>query len=103
MPRPSSIAPPASRLIRTSARSRRSSILISLPCKASRPPLLPIERRKDGTMFRTLQNTASLQLTLVPDGPILVRAQSVGIDPGLADMEFQRTRRDGQSTVFLAG
>lgn len=54
-------------------------------------------------MFRTLQNTASFQLTLVPDGPILVRAQSVGIDPGLADMEFQRTRRDGKSTVFLAG
>lgn len=54
-------------------------------------------------MFRTLQNTASLELTLVPDGPILVRAQSVGIDPGLADMEFQRTRHNGKSTVFLAG
>jgi CRISPR-associated RAMP protein (TIGR02581 family) len=54
-------------------------------------------------MFRTLQNTAKLQLTLVPDGPIVVRAQSVGIDPGVADMEFQRTRRNGRSTVFLAG
>lgn len=54
-------------------------------------------------MFRTLQNTAKLQFTLVPDGPIIVRAQSVGIDPGPADMEFQRTRRNGKSTVFLAG
>lgn len=54
-------------------------------------------------MFRTLQNTAKIQLTLVPDGPIVVRAQSVGLDPGPADMEFQRTRRNGESTVFLAG
>ncbi|HKV08317.1 MAG TPA: RAMP superfamily CRISPR-associated protein [Thermoanaerobaculia bacterium] len=54
-------------------------------------------------MFRTLQNTASLDFTLVPDGPIVIRAQTVGIDPGVADMEFQRTHRNGQSTVFLAG
>jgi CRISPR/Cas system CSM-associated protein Csm3 (group 7 of RAMP superfamily) len=54
-------------------------------------------------MFRTLQNTVSIDVTLVPDGPILVRAQSVGIDPGPADMEFQRTHRNGKPTVFLAG
>jgi CRISPR-associated protein Csm3 len=54
-------------------------------------------------MFRTLQNIVSIDVNLVPDGPILVRAQSVGIDPGPADMEFQRTHRDGKSTVFLAG
>ncbi|HSS76812.1 MAG TPA: RAMP superfamily CRISPR-associated protein [Thermoanaerobaculia bacterium] len=54
-------------------------------------------------MFRTLQNTAKLQFNLIPDGPIVVRAQSVGIDPGPADMEFQRTHKDGESTVFLAG
>ncbi|MDP9119880.1 MAG: RAMP superfamily CRISPR-associated protein [Acidobacteriota bacterium] len=54
-------------------------------------------------MFRTLQNLANIQITLRPDGPLLVRAQSVGIDPGPADMEFQRTHRDGKPTVFLAG
>jgi CRISPR/Cas system CSM-associated protein Csm3 (group 7 of RAMP superfamily) len=54
-------------------------------------------------MFRTLQNTVTVDVTLVPDGPILVRAQSVGIDPGPADMEFQRTHRNGKPTVFLAG
>jgi CRISPR-associated RAMP protein (TIGR02581 family) len=54
-------------------------------------------------MFRTLQNTVSIDVTLVPDGPIIVRAQSVGLDPGPADMEFQRTRRNGRPTVFLAG
>ncbi|HEY6322431.1 MAG TPA: RAMP superfamily CRISPR-associated protein, partial [Thermoanaerobaculia bacterium] len=54
-------------------------------------------------MFKTLQNLAQIQARVRPDGPLLVRAQSVGIDPGVADMEFQRTRRDGESTVFLAG
>ncbi len=54
-------------------------------------------------MFRTLQNLATVRAVLRPDGPLLVRAQSVGIDPGVADMEFQRTHRDGRSTVFLAG
>jgi CRISPR-associated RAMP protein (TIGR02581 family) len=54
-------------------------------------------------MFKTLQNLADLRVTLRPDGPLLVRAQSVGIDPGPADMEFQRTRRAGRSTVYLAG
>lgn len=54
-------------------------------------------------MFQTFQNSAEIVFTLVPDGPILVRAQSVGIDPGVADMEFQRTCREGRPTVFLAG
>jgi CRISPR-associated protein Csm3 len=54
-------------------------------------------------MFETLQNTVQIGFTLVPDGPILVRAQTVGLDPGVADMEFQRTHRNGRSTVFLAG
>src|SRR4051812_21926116 len=54
-------------------------------------------------MFQTLQNTIRISFTLEPDGPILVRAQTVGLDPGVADMEFQRTHRNGRSTVFLAG
>lgn len=54
-------------------------------------------------MFQTMQNTAKIAVTLVPDGPLMVRAQSVGIDPGIADMAFHRTHRNGQSTVFLAG
>ena len=54
-------------------------------------------------MFKTLQNGFKLELSIVPDGPILVRAQTAGIDPAPADMEFQRTHRNGRSTVFLAG
>jgi CRISPR-associated protein Csm3 len=54
-------------------------------------------------MFDTFQNAATLRFTLVPDGPVLVRAQSVGLDPGAAEMEFHRSRKDGRPTVFLAG
>lgn len=54
-------------------------------------------------MFQTLQNTMHVKFNLIPDGPVLVRAQTVGLDPGVADMEFQRTHREGRSTVFLAG
>ena len=54
-------------------------------------------------MFQDLQNSVTIECTFVPDGPILVRAQTPGIDPAPADMEFQRTRRNGRSTVFLSG
>ncbi|HRC86205.1 MAG TPA: RAMP superfamily CRISPR-associated protein [Thermoanaerobaculia bacterium] len=54
-------------------------------------------------MFNTWQNSALLSFRLVPDGPILVRAQQVGVDPGAADILFHRTRHQGRSTVFLAG
>ncbi|HBL25934.1 MAG TPA: CRISPR-associated protein, partial [Acidobacteria bacterium] len=54
-------------------------------------------------MFQTLQNTVKIEFRIIPDGPLLVRAQAVGLDPGVADMEFQRTHRNGRSTVFLAG
>lgn len=54
-------------------------------------------------MFETLENAATLRFRLRPNGPILVRAQTVGIDPAAADMEFQRTKVAGQPTVFLAG
>jgi CRISPR-associated RAMP protein (TIGR02581 family) len=54
-------------------------------------------------MFATLQNIAQINFSLVPDGPILVRAQTSGLDPGVAEQEFQRTVRQGRPTVFLAG
>lgn len=54
-------------------------------------------------MFATLQNMVQIDFSLVPDGPILVRAQTTGLDPGVAEQEFQRTTRNGRPTVFLAG
>lgn len=54
-------------------------------------------------MFTTWQNAVDIGFTLLPDGPILVRSQSVGLDPSIAEMTFQRTHRNGKATVFLAG
>jgi len=45
-----------------------------------------------------------LELTLTPDGPILIKAgESGGADPTLPDMEFVRTGRGGVSQVYLPG
>lgn len=45
-----------------------------------------------------------LELTIAPDGPILIKAgESGGADPTLPDMEFVRTRRGGVSQVYLPG
>ncbi|GAB4442409.1 MAG: hypothetical protein OHK0015_40970 [Chloroflexi bacterium OHK40] len=45
-----------------------------------------------------------LELTITPDGPILIKAgESGGADPTLPDMEFVRTRRGGVSQVYLPG
>lgn len=54
-------------------------------------------------MFSTFQNAAEISFRLVPDGPLMIRAQSVGLDPGLADMELVRTTHGGQRTVYLPG
>ncbi len=54
-------------------------------------------------MFGDFQNSVQIEFNLAPDGPILVRSQMAGIEPGIADVEFQRTHRQGQDTVFLAG
>lgn len=54
-------------------------------------------------MFQTLQNHVDLDFRLEPDGPVLVRSGVGTLDPAVAEMEFQRTHRDGRPTVFLAG
>ena len=54
-------------------------------------------------MFNTLTNSARIDFTLVPAGPLLVRASTSGLDPALADQEFQRTWHQGRSTVYLPG
>ncbi len=45
-----------------------------------------------------------IELTITPDGPILIKAgESGGADPTRPDMEFVRTRRGGVSQVYLPG
>lgn len=46
----------------------------------------------------------TLQFTIRPDGPILIKAgESGGADPVLPDMEFVRTYRNGKRQVYLPG
>ncbi len=54
-------------------------------------------------MFDQFQNSVKISMTLVPDGPLLLRSQNSGLDPAIADIEFMRTTRNGQSTVYLPG
>jgi CRISPR-associated RAMP protein (TIGR02581 family) len=54
-------------------------------------------------MHKRLINEAVLELTIEPVGPILVKAGETGADPTRPDMEFVRTWKDGEETVFLPG
>src|SRR5262245_3637344 len=46
----------------------------------------------------------TLQMTIRPDGPVLVKAgESGGGDPTLPDMEFVRTFRGGAPQVYIPG
>ncbi len=54
-------------------------------------------------MHKRLLNEATLDFTIVPEGPILVKAGETGADPTRPDMEFVRTWRDGKQVVYLPG
>lgn len=54
-------------------------------------------------MHKRLLNEAVLDFTIVPEGPILVKAGETGADPTRPDMEFVRTWRDGKQVVYLPG
>jgi CRISPR-associated RAMP protein (TIGR02581 family) len=54
-------------------------------------------------MHKRLLNEATLDFTIVPRGPILVKAGETGADPTRPDMEFVRTWKDGEQVVYLPG
>jgi len=54
-------------------------------------------------MHKQLLNEATLDFTIVPEGPILVKAGETGADPTRPDMEFVRTWRNGEQVVYLPG
>jgi CRISPR/Cas system CSM-associated protein Csm3 (group 7 of RAMP superfamily) len=46
----------------------------------------------------------TLNLTIQPDGPLLIKAgETGGADPTLPDMEFVRTDRNGEEQVYIPG
>lgn len=54
-------------------------------------------------MHKRLLNEAIIELTIEPDGPILIKAGATGADPTRPDMEFVRTWHNGRRTVYLPG
>lgn len=54
-------------------------------------------------MHRRLVNELTLELVLSPRGPLLVRAAETGLDPTRAELEFVRSPRGGEETVYLPG
>jgi CRISPR-associated RAMP protein (TIGR02581 family) len=54
-------------------------------------------------MHKRLLNEATLDFTIRPEGPILIKAGDTGADPTRPDMEFVRTWKDGERVVYLPG
>lgn len=54
-------------------------------------------------MHKRALNELVFDLTLRPEGPILIKAGETGADPIQPDMSFVRTRRGGRDTIYLPG
>ncbi|MGE5655204.1 MAG: RAMP superfamily CRISPR-associated protein [Actinomycetota bacterium] len=54
-------------------------------------------------MHKRFVNHCTIALTLVPDGPILIKSGKEGADPTKPDMEFVETYHDQGRTIYLPG
>lgn len=54
-------------------------------------------------MHKRFVNHCTIALTLVPDGPILIKSGKEGADPTKPDMEFVETYHAGGRTIYLPG
>jgi len=54
-------------------------------------------------MHKQLVNQCTIHLSLIPQGPILIKSGRQGADPTKADMEFVETYRQGEKTIYLPG
>jgi CRISPR/Cas system CSM-associated protein Csm3 (group 7 of RAMP superfamily) len=54
-------------------------------------------------MHKRLVNHCTIEFSLIPDGPILVKSGQEGADPTKPDMEFVETYRAGGRTIYLPG
>jgi CRISPR/Cas system CSM-associated protein Csm3 (group 7 of RAMP superfamily) len=55
-------------------------------------------------MHKKLFNHCTINLTISPDGPILIKSGKEGADPTKPDMEFVETyHKDGGKTIYLPG
>lgn len=54
-------------------------------------------------MHKRLVNHCTIELSLSPDGPILIKSGKQGADPTKPDMEFVETYRGGERCIYLPG
>ena len=54
-------------------------------------------------MHKRLVNHCTIELSLSPDGPILVKSGKEGADPTKPDMEFVETYHQDGRTIYLPG
>lgn len=54
-------------------------------------------------MHKLLVNQCTIELSLIPQGPILIKSGSQGADPTKPDMEFVETFHNGQKAIYLPG
>lgn len=54
-------------------------------------------------MHKRLVNHCTIELTIIPDGPILIKSGKEGAEPAKPDMEFVETYHAGGKTIYLPG
>jgi CRISPR/Cas system CSM-associated protein Csm3 (group 7 of RAMP superfamily) len=54
-------------------------------------------------MHKRFVNHCTIELSLIPDGPILIKSGQEGADPTKPDMEFVETYHAGGKTIYLPG
>jgi CRISPR-associated RAMP protein (TIGR02581 family) len=54
-------------------------------------------------MHKKLVNQCTIELSLIPDGPILIKSGQQGADPTKPDMEFVETYHKGRKAIYLPG
>ena len=54
-------------------------------------------------MHKQLVNQCTIHLSLIPQGPLLIKSGRQGADPTKADMEFVETYHEGEKTIYLPG
>jgi CRISPR-associated RAMP protein (TIGR02581 family) len=54
-------------------------------------------------MHKAIVNQCTIELNLIPQGPILIKSGSQGADPTKPDMEFVQTFHNGKKEIYLPG
>ena len=54
-------------------------------------------------MHKRLVNYATINFTIIPDGPILIKSGQEGANPTKPDMEFVETYYQGKPSIYLPG